>query len=584
MKRPSNDPFFSPRLRLFQAIQNLFTTYPGQACLYVPASNRVEWMMLIPAPKLRQLHDFERYFEKIHERDAYMQSTINRVSKERRTLRGRFAGAVDFVTPVLRNGVCEGFVISGPFREKAWTAEELRRRWKEISGEEGGDINPDFIRYVTVALDMPVLDEKGMEGYARALELLARWLLGDEDDRMLEEIGDLRRDVFAPRFFHLYWAQWTIGLDKYFSRLPAGHEPAAWEHEEMGVTRPPNVVLALMPRPEGKVTGLVEDLCRARAFQWEAFHIARRLGEAVADPLGDYGAVVITSVRSSGGAQAELEKRFGMTVLAGVGSVRAGGVDLARSYREAVAALHMAIQTGQNPSFVEATAGEREGVPIAGLRVSMRELAEALSLASKGRLAIAREKFTRQVLFASHGQFENVRVHFLSALQILLERFEARSGVPRNVARTLGDDLVDKVAAARNLPELIAVFAGSLSALERYQENPREAGSIAKVEDALKAIEEEPGKPWKLQELCRRTGLSAPTFLKRFRKLAGVGFGPYLRKTRLQKARQMLQEGSLTLDRIAMECGFNSASYLIQVFQKNLGTSPRKYRRVPREV
>jgi transcriptional regulator GlxA family with amidase domain len=194
-------------------------------------------------------------------------------------------------------------------------------------------------------------------------------------------------------------------------------------------------------------------------------------------------------------------------------------------------------------------------------------------------LAIAREKFVRQVLFASHGQSENVRIQFISALQILLERFEARSGVPRSVARTLGDDLTDRVASARNLPDLIAVFAGALEALERYQENPREAGSIAKVEDALKAIQEEPGKPWKLAELCRRTGLSAPTFIKRFRKLTGLGFGPYIRKARLQKARQMLQEGSLSLERIALECGFNSASYLIQVFNKALGTSPRRYRR-----
>jgi hypothetical protein len=189
----------------------------------------------------------------------------------------------------------------------------------------------------------------------------------------------------------------------------------------------------------------------------------------------------------------ELEKRFGMTVLAGVGSVRAGGVDLARSYREAVAALHMAIQTGQNPSFVEATAGEREGVPIAGLRVSMRELAEALSLASKGRLAIAREKFTRQVLFASHGQFENVRVHFLSALQILLERFEARSGVPRNVARTLGEE---PGRQGRGGPKPAGTHRGVRWLPQRVGTLPgesREAGSIAKVEDALKAIEEEPG-------------------------------------------------------------------------------------------
>jgi AraC-like DNA-binding protein len=233
---------------------------------------------------------------------------------------------------------------------------------------------------------------------------------------------------------------------------------------------------------------------------------------------------------------------------------------------------------------MESTAGERDGVPIAGVRASMRELADAMSLVSKGRLAIAREKFVRQVLFASHGQSETVKIHFLSALQILLERFEMRSSVTRADARKLGDDLADRVASARNLPELIAVFAGTLEALERYQENPREAGSIARVEDVVKAIEDEPGKPWKLSTLCRQTGLSAPTFLKRFKKVTGMGFGPYVRKVRLQKARQMLQEGTLTLERIAQDCGFNSASYLIQVFNKALGTSPRKYRKATSRV
>lgn len=598
MKLPPRAPSVSPRLRIFHSLQSLFSTYTGQSCLYVPARNRSEWMQLIPSPKRQQLHDFERYFEKIAPRDAFVQGHFDRVFKDRKARRGRFGGCVDFFSPVLRDGACEGFIISGPFREKPWTADELRSRWKEISGAEGDDLSPDFIRYVTTALDIPVLDEVGMEGYARLLELLGRWLAGDEDEEMLAEIVRLRCDVFAPRFFHLYWAEWTLGLDKFFSRQPSSQGLAPWEREEMGLARVPNLVLALMAHPKEKGRGLADQLCRARDFQWEAFHLARRLGDAVAQPLGDYGAVVITSVTPTASAtqgrlearekallfRKEMEKKIGQAVLVGVGSVRPDGVDLTRSYREAVAALHLCLQTGQNFGFVESTAGEREGVPIAGLRDSMRELAEAVAFSSKGRLAIARDRFVRQVLFASHGQTESVRLHFLSALQLLLERFESRSGVPRAVARRLGDDLADHVATARNLPELIALFAGSLEALDRYLENPREAGAIARVEDALRAIEDEPGKPWKLRELCRRTGLSAPTFLKRFRKLTGMGFGPYLRKLRIQKARQMLREGSLTLERIAQECGFNSASYLIQVFQKSLGTSPQKYRKATHEV
>jgi transcriptional regulator GlxA family with amidase domain len=40
----------------------------------------------------------------------------------------------------------------------------------------------------------------------------------------------------------------------------------------------------------------------------------------------------------------------------------------------------------------------------------------------------------------------------------------------------------------------------------------------------------------------------------------------------------MLRETDLTIPRIAEASGFNSASYLTQVFRKDLGMSPVKYR------
>jgi len=81
-----------------------------------------------------------------------------------------------------------------------------------------------------------------------------------------------------------------------------------------------------------------------------------------------------------------------------------------------------------------------------------------------------------------------------------------------------------------------------------------------------------------LKEVCRRAGVSAPTYLKSFRQIAGLSFGPFLRGLRLEKAREMLQDGSLGLERVAQECGFSSAQSFIPIFRKAYGTSPRKYR------
>jgi len=93
---PPPDASISPRLRIFQDVQSLFSTYAGASCLYVLAYARNERMILIPARKRHQLHDFERSSDKIAARDRFVHQVLFAGHGQTETVRVHFLSALVF--------------------------------------------------------------------------------------------------------------------------------------------------------------------------------------------------------------------------------------------------------------------------------------------------------------------------------------------------------------------------------------------------------------------------------------------------------------------------------------------------------
>lgn len=63
-----------------------------------------------------------------------------------------------------------------------------------------------------------------------------------------------------------------------------------------------------------------------------------------------------------------------------------------------------------------------------------------------------------------------------------------------------------------------------------------------------------------------------------FSKYVEISFNRYLTQIRLKNASEQLKTTSQTVSEIALNCGFNTSTYFCQVFKKEFGTSPLKYR------
>ncbi|RRO15122.1 helix-turn-helix domain-containing protein [Saccharopolyspora rhizosphaerae] len=85
-------------------------------------------------------------------------------------------------------------------------------------------------------------------------------------------------------------------------------------------------------------------------------------------------------------------------------------------------------------------------------------------------------------------------------------------------------------------------------------------------------------RPLTLRELAACDSLSVRTFTRRFRDEVGLSPLQWLTRQRVERARQLLEETDLPVERIASDSGFGTAASLRQHLQCELGVSPSAYR------
>ena len=86
----------------------------------------------------------------------------------------------------------------------------------------------------------------------------------------------------------------------------------------------------------------------------------------------------------------------------------------------------------------------------------------------------------------------------------------------------------------------------------------------------------------RLKDLAEVANLSLFHFARAFRKATGQSPHRFVRECRLEKAKELLAEGSAPLADIALTCGFSSQSSFTRAFTRAFGMAPGQYREIHR--
>ncbi|WP_299584278.1 helix-turn-helix domain-containing protein [uncultured Sunxiuqinia sp.] len=77
-----------------------------------------------------------------------------------------------------------------------------------------------------------------------------------------------------------------------------------------------------------------------------------------------------------------------------------------------------------------------------------------------------------------------------------------------------------------------------------------------------------------VSELAREAGMSRSNLLRKIKKLTNLSVSLFIRQIRLEKAMELLKEGSLTVSEVAFQVGFSSTSYFGKCFHDHYGYPP----------
>lgn len=97
----------------------------------------------------------------------------------------------------------------------------------------------------------------------------------------------------------------------------------------------------------------------------------------------------------------------------------------------------------------------------------------------------------------------------------------------------------------------------------------------------VRQIQMEPGKHWSVDELAQQAHLSHAQFGRRFRAATGLSPMRFIVQVRLDRARQLVQETSMTLGQIAAVLGYDDLSFFSRQYKAYAGYAPSSLRRRP---
>jgi AraC family transcriptional activator FtrA len=146
------------------------------------------------------------------------------------------------------------------------------------------------------------------------------------------------------------------------------------------------------------------------------------------------------------------------------------------------------------------------------------------------------------------------------------------------VRRDYGSKVANHVARRLVIPPHRE--GGQAQFLERPVEDrargAEQRGSLAVL---LDEIRKQPGKPWRIAGLARLAAMTKRTFMRRFRAATGFSPADWVTRARVDAARELLENTSLSIDRIAEHCGLGTPTTLRHHFRKKVGLSPTQYRK-----
>lgn len=273
-----------------------------------------------------------------------------------------------------------------------------------------------------------------------------------------------------------------------------------------------------------------------------------------------------------------MTEKFFTDISIGIGDVYKGTAGIKTSYSEAVKALEYKIFKGHRSItlFKDVSVGdqnyiysiETEMQLIKSVKFGDFETVQTL-LKEIFEQNLANKSLSLEMARCFYFDIMNTGIKILSSINIEYEELFGKDMHP--VDRLTSCNTIDKMHETLEL--IFRKICGYISSIKVTPGNEEMIANIAKY-----MLENCSDPSLSLASVAKEFNMGASHLSHVFKAYTGQNFVDYLREKRIEKARDMLRETSLSLEQVAQATGYVNSNVLIRNFKKLENLTPGQYR------
>ncbi|MGV1793784.1 AraC family transcriptional regulator [Rhizobium sp. A37_96] len=167
----------------------------------------------------------------------------------------------------------------------------------------------------------------------------------------------------------------------------------------------------------------------------------------------------------------------------------------------------------------------------------------------------------------------------------LLPRMIHIRGVPRlaQLVHLVGEEAtgenIGRDLILERFAEILLIEAMRAAPAREAQPGLLRGLADARIAAALRGMHGDIERAWTIPELASEAAMSRSAFFDRFLRLVGLRPMEYLLAWRMAVAKNLLRDGKMALDEVAMRVGYGSASTFSTAFSRHVGLPPGRFMR-----
>lgn len=261
-----------------------------------------------------------------------------------------------------------------------------------------------------------------------------------------------------------------------------------------------------------------------------------------------------------------VEERFGFVLSVGIGSIREGWDGMSRSYREAVRVSTDDQDIVSVRHYDDMTLNSGQAI------ISLDEekkLLDALlrqdKLEAANRFALLWERLVQK---NEPAHLPRLRGEVIGLLLYLCRGTQSGNGA-------------ELISSLSGIEDQKTLRQGAQLWLDTFVDGMKEDQERSRshvLQRALLYIGQKYKEDISMEQTAEYVNLSPYYFSKLFKLHTGENFIDYLTRLRMEEAKRLIGEQSLSLKEICFEVGYNDPNYFSRVFKKAIGITPSDYR------